>query len=132
MKKKITLADETQPRNIQRADVAPAEGFSLVVDGHFKTNYDDEKAAQEAGAALFGRMKTPFQATSGAIEKHFGHCASRNSRAAPVRAPRRLYATCALERSASPEATFRVATACGGRGSRVSVDKLGRGAGLAS
>jgi hypothetical protein len=56
MKKTITLVDEVQPRNIQRADVAPADGFSLVVDGHFKTHYDDEKAAQEAGAELFGRF----------------------------------------------------------------------------
>jgi hypothetical protein len=56
MKKPITLVDEIQPRNIQRADVAPANGFSLVVDGHFKTHYDDEKAAQNAGAELFGRF----------------------------------------------------------------------------
>jgi hypothetical protein len=28
-------------------------------------------------AALLGRMKAPFQPTGGAIEKHFGHCASR-------------------------------------------------------
>jgi hypothetical protein len=56
MRKTITLADETQPRSVQRADVPPAEGFSLVVDGHFKTNYDEEKAAREAGAELFGRF----------------------------------------------------------------------------
>jgi hypothetical protein len=56
MKKPITLVDEIQPRNIQRADVAPANGFSLVVDGHFKTHYDDEKAAQDAGAELLGRF----------------------------------------------------------------------------
>jgi hypothetical protein len=56
MKKPITLVDEIQPRNIQRADVAPANGFSLVVDGHFKSHYDDEKAAQDAGAELFGRF----------------------------------------------------------------------------
>ena len=56
MKKPITLVEETQPRNIQRADVAPANGFSLVVDGRFKTHYDDEKAAQDAGAELFGRF----------------------------------------------------------------------------
>jgi hypothetical protein len=56
MKKPITLAEEPQPRNIQRADVAPASGFSLVVDGHFKTHFDDEKAAQQAGAELFGRF----------------------------------------------------------------------------
>ena len=56
MKTTITLVDEAQPRNVQRADEAPADGFSLVVDGHFKTNYDDEKVAQEAGAELFGRF----------------------------------------------------------------------------
>lgn len=36
--------------------MAPADGFSLVVDGHFKTRYDREAAAQEAGAELFGRF----------------------------------------------------------------------------
>ncbi|SDR87950.1 hypothetical protein [Bradyrhizobium canariense] len=56
MRKTITLTEETQPRKIQRADVAPAEGFSLVVDGHFKAHYDDEKAAKEVGAELFGRF----------------------------------------------------------------------------
>lgn len=56
MKKTTTLADAIQPRNIQRADVPPADGFSLVVDGHFKAHYDNEKAAQEAGAELFGRF----------------------------------------------------------------------------
>jgi hypothetical protein len=56
MKKIIAQADEIRSKIIQRADVAPADGFSLVVDGHFKTHYDDEKAAQEAGAELFGRF----------------------------------------------------------------------------
>jgi hypothetical protein len=56
MKKPITLPEEPQPRNIQRADVAPAHGFSLVVDGHFKTHYNDEQAAQKAGAELLGKF----------------------------------------------------------------------------
>ena len=56
MKRTITLADEIQPRNIQRADVAPADGFTLVVDGHYKAHYDDATAAQEAGAELLGRF----------------------------------------------------------------------------
>jgi hypothetical protein len=56
MKKPIVLVDEVQPRNIQRADIAPANGFSLVVDGHFKSHYDEEEAAQKAGAELFGRF----------------------------------------------------------------------------
>jgi hypothetical protein len=33
MKKTITLAEEVEPRKIQRVDVAPADGFTLVVDG---------------------------------------------------------------------------------------------------
>jgi len=56
MKKPMTPGDEIQPRRIQRADVPPPDGFSLVVDGHFKTHYDSEAAAQEAGAELFGRF----------------------------------------------------------------------------
>lgn len=56
MKKPIAQIDEIEPRSIQRADVAPAEGFSLVVDGHFKTRYDNETAAREAGAELLGRF----------------------------------------------------------------------------
>jgi hypothetical protein len=36
--------------------VAPTDGFSLVVDGHFKTHYDNENAAQEAGAKLLVRF----------------------------------------------------------------------------
>ncbi|WP_431201521.1 hypothetical protein ACQ86E_20485 [Bradyrhizobium betae] len=54
MKKPIIIADEIEPRIVQRADIAPTEGFSLVVDGHFKTHYDDADAAQKAGAELLG------------------------------------------------------------------------------
>jgi hypothetical protein len=56
MKKTISLVEEVQPRNIQRADLAPFDGFSLVVDGHFKSHYDDEPAAQKAGADLFQKF----------------------------------------------------------------------------
>ncbi|MGT2437847.1 hypothetical protein ACU4GH_20745 [Bradyrhizobium betae] len=56
MKKPIIIADEIEPRIVQRADIAPTEGFSLVVDGHFKTHYDDADAAQKAGAELLGRF----------------------------------------------------------------------------
>jgi hypothetical protein len=56
MKKTITLADKLEPRKVQRADVAPADGFTLVVDGHFKTHYNSATAAQEAGAELFGKF----------------------------------------------------------------------------
>ncbi|MCS3727519.1 hypothetical protein [Bradyrhizobium betae] len=56
MKKPIVIADEIEPRIVQRADIAPTAGFSLVVDGHFKTHYDDADAAQKAGAELLGRF----------------------------------------------------------------------------
>jgi hypothetical protein len=56
MKKPIMLADEIEPRIVQRADVAPTVGFSLVVDGQFKTHYDNENAAQEAGTELLDRF----------------------------------------------------------------------------
>jgi hypothetical protein len=55
-KREITLNDEPQPRNIQRADIAPSDGFALVVDGRLKTKYDDEATAKKAGADLLSRF----------------------------------------------------------------------------
>ena len=52
MKKPILQIQEQQPRNIQRADIAPANGFALVVDGHFKTEFGSETAAQKAAKEL--------------------------------------------------------------------------------
>jgi len=42
--KKPTLhvEQQKQPRNIQRADIAPSDGYALVVDGHFKTQFAEE------------------------------------------------------------------------------------------
>ena len=37
MKKPTLHVERPQPRNIQRADIAPTDGYTLVVDGHFKT-----------------------------------------------------------------------------------------------
>ena len=56
MKKPLSLPDE-EPRQIQRADVAPSDGFSLVVDGRFKTQFEDETAAKVAAAELLSRFK---------------------------------------------------------------------------
>lgn len=56
MKKIAAQVDEVEPRLVQRADIAPTHGFSLVVDGHFKTHYDSEDGAQAAGAELLGRF----------------------------------------------------------------------------
>jgi len=52
MKKPKIEADEQQPRKIIRADKAPTDGYSLVVDGHFKSHHDTVEAAEEAGMAL--------------------------------------------------------------------------------
>jgi hypothetical protein len=47
-----------QPRNIQRADIAPTHGYALVVDGHFKTRLPEEGAATTAAAGLL--LKYPM------------------------------------------------------------------------
>jgi len=36
MEKTALRIEEQKPRNIRRADIAPAGGFALVVDGHSK------------------------------------------------------------------------------------------------
>jgi len=55
-KGKIIHAAVPQPRNIQRADIAPTAGFALVVDGCLKTKYDDEAAAKKAATDLLSRF----------------------------------------------------------------------------
>jgi hypothetical protein len=50
--KKPTDREGQQPRNIQRADIAPASGYAMVVDGHFKTQFDDEASARKAATEL--------------------------------------------------------------------------------
>ena len=54
--KRETVLEAPQPRNIQRADIAPVDGFALVVDGRVKTRYDDEAAAKKAAAELLERF----------------------------------------------------------------------------
>ncbi|AWM05728.1 hypothetical protein [Bradyrhizobium symbiodeficiens] len=56
MKRPTMQVEEIEPRTIQRADVAPADGFSLIVDGHFKTRHESEAAARAAGTELLGRF----------------------------------------------------------------------------
>ena len=43
---------EPQPRNIQRVDIAPSKGNALVVDGHFKTQYNAQAAASKTASEL--------------------------------------------------------------------------------
>ena len=57
MKKPKLELDQPQPRKVVRADQAPTEGYSLVVDGHFKSHHDTVEAAEEAGIALKHRFQ---------------------------------------------------------------------------
>lgn len=47
-KPRLDLPEEAQPKNTQRADIAPVNGYAMVVDGHFKTHFADANAAQKA------------------------------------------------------------------------------------
>lgn len=40
----------------ERADMPPASGFTLLVDGHYKNSFASLKLAKDAGAALLGRF----------------------------------------------------------------------------
>lgn len=57
MKRTAPLTGElSQPRNIQRADIAPTNGYALVVDGHFKTQFSEQAATQKAGSELLANF----------------------------------------------------------------------------
>jgi hypothetical protein len=55
MKKPSLHVEQAQPRNIQRADIAPVDGYALVVDGHFKTQFENSDAAKKAAADLLAK-----------------------------------------------------------------------------
>jgi hypothetical protein len=52
VKKPTLRIEEQQPRNIQRADIAPSSGYAIVVDGHFKTQFSEESAVKKAGQRI--------------------------------------------------------------------------------
>jgi len=52
MKKPVLSIEEPEPKKALRADRPPTEGFVTIVDGHFKSEFDDVEAAQEAGRKL--------------------------------------------------------------------------------
>ncbi len=52
MKKPVLTIDEAEPPRKLRADRPPTHGFVTVVDGHFKSEFDDLDAAEEAGRKL--------------------------------------------------------------------------------
>ncbi|MFL6819426.1 MAG: hypothetical protein ACJ8EF_15935 [Bradyrhizobium sp.] len=55
MKKPTLRLEQQQPRTIQRADIAPAHGYAVVVDGHHKNHFAEESAAKKAATELLMR-----------------------------------------------------------------------------
>jgi hypothetical protein len=55
MKKPKLQVESPQPRIVQRADLAPSTGYAMIVDGLFKTEFDEEKAAKKAATELLAK-----------------------------------------------------------------------------
>jgi hypothetical protein len=52
MKKPVLAIDEPEPKKAPRADRPPTEGFVIIVDGHFKSEFDTLEAAEASGRKL--------------------------------------------------------------------------------
>jgi hypothetical protein len=52
MRKPVSAVDEPEPKQVTRADRPPAEGFVVVVDGHFKSEFDTADSAEVSGRQL--------------------------------------------------------------------------------
>ena len=52
MKKPVRPVDGSEPRKALRADRPPTEGFVVIVDGHFKSEFDALDAAEASGRKL--------------------------------------------------------------------------------
>ena len=52
MKKPILSIDEPEQKKPLRADRPPTEGFVVIVDSHFKSEFDTLEAAEASGRKL--------------------------------------------------------------------------------
>ena len=52
MKKPVGSIDEPEPKKAPRADRPPTDGFVVIVDGHFKSEFDTAEAAEASGRKL--------------------------------------------------------------------------------
>jgi hypothetical protein len=52
MKRPVHAIDDPGPNKTPRADKPPAEGFVVVVDGHFKSEFNTAEAAEASGRKL--------------------------------------------------------------------------------
>jgi hypothetical protein len=51
----LYVEQQSRPRNIQRVDIAPANGYAMVADGHFKTQFAEEKSARKHATELLAK-----------------------------------------------------------------------------
>ena len=56
MKKPLTIPEETQPRNVTRADLVVNEGFGLEVDGRMKMVFPGLGRTEQRGRDLKARI----------------------------------------------------------------------------
>ena len=52
MKKPVLSIDEPESKKVLRADRPPTEGFAIIVDGHFKSDFESLDAAEASGREL--------------------------------------------------------------------------------
>jgi hypothetical protein len=52
VEKSVLSIHEPEPKKILRADRPPTEGFVTIVDGHFKSEFDNVEAAEASGRKL--------------------------------------------------------------------------------
>ena len=55
MKKPKIQVESLPPRLVRRADLAPSSGYAIIVDGHFKSEFGEEKAAKKAATELLAK-----------------------------------------------------------------------------
>jgi hypothetical protein len=55
MNKTTLHLERPQPSQVRRADLAPATGFAMLVDGRFKTEFLDQDAATKAALELLAK-----------------------------------------------------------------------------
>ena len=56
MEKQVLWLDESKPKKATRADRPPTEGFVMVVDGHFESQFNTVEAAE----ASAGKLKSAY------------------------------------------------------------------------
>ena len=52
MKKPVVSIDKPEPKKALRADRPPTEGFTVIVDGRFKSDFETLDAAEASGRKL--------------------------------------------------------------------------------